>query len=83
MKTMMITKSSNHDNKFCSRFQEIHREACLLLQIHRPTYRKRKLKSNALVLAMFMMLELEVEESEDENIKKLFVEVFGDRDLFL
>ena len=32
---------------------------------------------------MFMMLELEVEESEDENIKKLFVEVFGDRDLFL
>ena len=29
------------------------------------------------------MLELEVEESDDENIKKLFVEVFGDRDLFL
>ena len=53
------------------------------MEIHRPAYRKRKLKANALVLACFMMIEHEVEESTDEQIKKLFVEVYGDRDLFL
>ena len=66
-----------------SRFQDIHREACMLLEIHRKQYRKRKLKSNALVLAVFMMIEIEVEESDDEHVKRMFVEVYGDRDSFL
>ena len=66
-----------------SKFQDFHREACLLLEIHRKQYRKRKLKSNSLVLAVFMMIEMEVEESEDEQVKRMFVEVYGDRDSFL
>ena len=66
-----------------SKFQELHMEACLLLEIHRKQYRKRKLKSYALVLAVFMMIEAEVEESEDEQVKRMFVEVYGDRDSFL
>ena len=66
-----------------SNFQDLHRESCLLLQIHKPHYRKRKLKSNALVLTMFMMIEREVEENKDKTAKKLFVEVFGDREAFL
>ena len=55
----------------------------MLLEIHRKQYRKRKLKSNALVLAVFMMIEIEVEESDDEHVKRMFVEVYGDRDSFL
>ena len=61
----------------------MHREACILLQIHKRQYRKRKLKSNALVLAMFLMIVKEVDESKDETAKRMFVEVFGDRETFL
>lgn len=66
-----------------SSFQDLHRESCMLLQIHKKQYRKRKLKSCALVLAIFMMIEREVEESKDETAKRMFVEVFGDREFFL
>ena len=66
-----------------SSFQDLHREACILLQIHKKQYRKRKLKSNALVLAIFMMIEREVEESKDQTAQRMFVEVFGDRESFL
>ena len=59
-----------------SSFQDLHRESCMLLQIHKKHYRKRKLKSSALVLAIFMMIEREVEESKDETAKRMFVEVF-------
>ena len=59
-----------------SSFQDLHRESCMLLQIHKKQYRKRKLKSCALVLAIFMMIEREVEESKDETAKRMFVEVF-------
>ena len=66
-----------------SSFQDLHRESCMLLQIHKKQYRKRKLKSCALVLAIFMMIEREVEESKDETAKRMFVEVFGDREFLL
>ena len=71
------------DNEEFSSFQELHREACLQLQMRRPNYRKRKLKSNALVIAMFMMIEKEVDESEDDVVKRLFVDVYKDRSSFI
>ena len=57
--------------------------SCMLLQIHKKQYRKRKLKSSALVLAIFMMVERELEESKDKTAKRMFVEVFADPEFFL
>ena len=71
------------DENGLSKFQEFHKIACLILAEIMPHYRKRKLKNTAIVLTMFLILENEAENFGNDLQKKLFVEVFADRQTFI
>lgn len=61
--------------------QEFHKEGSILIGQSMPlNWSKRKIKSNAHVYAIFRAIEEEVKETNDEVIKKLFIEVFKDRE---
>ena len=71
------------ENEQLSFFQEAQREACEIMAVRRPHWRKRKSKSAALLISIFFLIEKEVAECDDPISKELFVESFSSRDDFI
>ena len=64
-------------------YQNIHLAACEELSEAKPEYDPRRLEPAAHPLAMVMLVQKDVEELNKEDVTKLFVEVYGDREKFL
>ena len=64
-------------------YQNFHLAACEELSEAKPEYDPRRLEAAAHPLAMVMLVQKDVEEVDKEEISRLFVEVYGDREKFL
>jgi hypothetical protein len=63
-------------------FQRAHKTACELVAETKSNYGDRRLAAMALPYTMFLLIEADVKAADDNLIDGLFVEVFGDKDLF-
>ena len=63
-------------------YQNIHLAACELLAEVKPEYDPRRLEALAHPIAFVMLLQKDVEELGQENVTRIFVDVFTDRQTF-
>ena len=64
-------------------YQNIHLAACELLAELKPGYDPRRLEALAHPIAFVMLLQRDVEELGEDNVTRLFIDAFTDRQSFL
>ena len=64
-------------------YQNMHLAACELLAELKPGYDPRRLEALANPIAFVMLIQKDVEELGQDNVTRLFIDVFTDRQSFL
>ena len=68
---------------FETAYQNMHLAACELLAELKPGYDPRRLEALAHPIAFVMLIQKDVEENGQDNITRLFIDAFVDRQSFL
>ena len=72
---------SNEDESE-TEYQNVHMSACEILAEVKPDYDPRRLEALAHPIAFVMLIQNDVEELNQEEVTRVFVEVFGERKAF-